>query len=206
MNHSPNKKSVAAGRHLKSTLPEAKKPKRTARAEQRSDEITEITESNVRTIFKCEEEEKEKRTPMDRAVDAITAFCGSMAFVWVHAVWFGTWMGYNLFAGSRGFDPYPFQLLTLVVSLEAIFLSTFILISQNREAVIAERRSHLDLQVNLLAEQENTKTFQILMRIAEKVGASEVGQDEEAVALSKNTKPEELMKEIEEAHKKKTKS
>ena len=156
----------------------------------------ELTQRNVDAILKLEEEARAKRTTVDRMVDAITAFCGSMAFVWVHAVWFGAWVIFNLVRGKDGFDPYPFQLLTLIVSLEAIFLSTFILISQNRDVYIAERRNHLDLQINLLAEQENTKMLLILQQIAEKVGAN---IDHQAhVALREATRPEKLVEQIEQ--------
>src|SRR5207248_9379933 len=93
--------------------------------------------------------------------------------------WFGAWTVANLLPRSPlRFDPYPFQLLTLVVSLEAIFLSTFILISQNRQARLGDRRNHLDLQINLLSEQENTKMLSLLEQIAGRVGVS-VTQDEE---------------------------
>ena len=94
-----------------------------------------------------------------------------MTFVGVHVVLFGGWILLNTFPGLPHFDPFPFTFLTLVVSLEAIFLSTFILISQNLETRISERRSHLDLQLNMLSEQENTKMITILLAIAEKVGA-----------------------------------
>ena len=94
-----------------------------------------------------------------------------MAFVWVHVLWFSVWIIANTAViPIKPIDPYPFSFLTLVVSLEAIFLSTFILISENRQARIDERRNHLDLQINLLAEQEYTKTLQLLEQIANKLG------------------------------------
>jgi uncharacterized membrane protein len=86
--------------------------------------------------------------------------------------------------------------LTLVVSLEAIFLSTFILINQNAETRISERRSHLDLQLNLLSEQENTKMIAILQAIAAKVGA-DLNEDPHLQALSEETIPEKLVEQIE---------
>jgi uncharacterized membrane protein len=114
----------------------------------------------------------------------------------VHAVWFGGWIGENLLRGAAGFDPYPFPLLTLIVSLEAIFLSTFILISQNRDAQLSERRSQLDLQINLLTEQENTKMLTMLEQIAKKVGAN-VSQDPTLAVLEQATQPAELVEQIE---------
>jgi uncharacterized membrane protein len=90
----------------------------------------------------------------DRAADAMTAFSGSMIFVYVHVVWFGAWLLCNegVFGKSLVFDPFPFGLLTLIVSLEAIFLSTFVLISQNRQQARADRRSQSDYENDIRAE------------------------------------------------------
>ena len=120
-----------------------------------------------------------------------------MTFVWVHVIWFGLWMLVNLIPGVHHIDPFPFTFLTLVVSLEAIFLSTFILISQNHDTKLSERRNHLDLQINLLSEQENTQMLMMLKAIAEKVGAN-VRHDDELNALVEETKPQSLLKQIEE--------
>src|SRR6185369_8686847 len=92
-------------------------------------------------------------------------------------------------------DPFPFTFLTLVVSLEAIFLSTFILISQNHDAKISERRNNLDLQINLLSEQENTQMLRILRAVAEKVGAP-LEPAKEVDALTEETKPQQLVNQI----------
>jgi len=115
-----------------------------------------------------------------------------MMFVYVHIVWFGVWIVVNN-TTSVPFDPYPFTFLTLVVSLEAIFLSTFILISQNHDTELAERRNHLDLQINLLAEQENTKILELLQAIAGKVG---VQCDPDIDALLEPVEPKKLVKQI----------
>ena len=94
------------------------------------------------------------QTAQDRASDAITSFAGSMRFVYLHSVWFLVWIVLNvgLLSGALVFDGFPFGLLTLVVSLEAIFLSTFVMISQNREAARADIRSELDFETNVRAE------------------------------------------------------
>lgn len=86
-----------------------------------------------------------------RVADRITAFAGSMPFVYVHVLWFSAWIAVNSL-GPFAFDPFPYGLLTLVVSLEAIFLSTFVLLSQNRETLRAEIRSELDFETNVLSE------------------------------------------------------
>ena len=155
-----------------------------------------LTEQNVETVTRLEEAAREKRTPTDRLAEKIAKFCGSMTFVWIHAVWFGGWILLNLIPGIRHIDPFPFTFLTLIVSLEAIFLSTFILISQNLDSRISERRSHLDLQLNLLSEQENTKMMVVLHAIAVKVGA-DLSEDPHLEALSEETQPERLIEQIE---------
>jgi uncharacterized membrane protein len=99
-----------------------------------------------------------------------------MPFGLAHLAWFGTWIVVNggVLPGFEPFDPYPFSFLTLVVSLEAIFLSIFVLLSQNRLTRQAEKRAHLDLQVNLLAEQESTIALQLLQRICEHLGIGDL--------------------------------
>ena len=94
-------------------------------------------------------------------------------------------------------DPFPFTFLTFIVSLEAIFLSTFILISQNQDTRLSERRNHLDLQINLLSEQENTKMLKMLQIIAEKVGA-EIEPDEDVTVLAQETELEKVVAQIEQ--------
>lgn len=145
-----------------------------------------------------EESARSARTLSDRMADAVAAFCGSMVFVWVHVAWFGGWLLINSIPLFPHFDPFPFTFLTLVVSLEAIFLSTFIMISQTQETKLSERRNKLDLQINLLAEQENTKMLQLLSAIAKKVGA-EAGDDSEIAALQQATQLENLVRQIDEA-------
>jgi len=163
---------------------------------QNGQSVEELTQQNVERVSKLEEAAREQRTATDRIAEAIANFCGSMTFVWVHVIWFGGWILLNVIPGIRHVDPFPFTFLTLIVSLEAIFLSTFILISQNLETRLSERRSHLDLQLNMLSEQENTKMIAILISIAEKVGA-DVSGDPNLEALSEDTLPERLAEQIE---------
>jgi len=156
-----------------------------------------LTKQNVEAISRLEEAAREQRTPADRIADVIAKFCGSMTFVWVHVIWFGSWIGYNVLPGVKQIDPFPFTFLTLVVSLEAIFLSTFILISQNHDTQISERRNHLDLQINLLTEQENTTMISMLRAIADKVGA-DISNDPKVEVMSEETQPDKLVKQIEQ--------
>jgi uncharacterized membrane protein len=90
----------------------------------------------------------------DRAADRVTAFAGSLRFVYLHSIWFGIWIALNigLLSSALVFDEFPFGLLTMIVSLEAIFLSTFVMVSQNRQAARADIRSQLDFENNLRAE------------------------------------------------------
>lgn len=126
-------------------------------------------ESNVLAVSNLEEDQRRDRGFAERLSESIAKFAGSMLFVCIHIMWFGGWIIANTVLGAE-FDPFPFTFLTLVVSLEAIFLSTFILISQNQESKLTERRNQLDLHVNMLAEQENTKMLELLEKIAKKVG------------------------------------
>jgi uncharacterized membrane protein len=94
------------------------------------------------------------RTDQDKLTDRITSFAGSMRFVYLHAAWFGLWIAVNagLFGAALVFDKFPYGLLTMIVSLEAIFLSTFVMISQNRQAARADVRAELDFETNLRSE------------------------------------------------------
>jgi uncharacterized membrane protein len=93
---------------------------------------------------------RQRRGLQDRIADQITAFAGSMAFVYLHVAWFAAWIVVNV-TGWR-FDPFPFGLLTLIVSLEAIFLSTFVMISQNRESARSDLQARQDFETNVLSE------------------------------------------------------
>lgn len=157
-----------------------------------------LTDRNVRTIVDLERSARSTRGAADRLADFIARFCGTMTFAWVHVAWFAAWILFNAWPAIHHPDPYPFTFLTLVVSLEAIFLSTFILISQNQENRITERRGQLDLQVNLLSEQENTKMLRMLQSIGEKVGA-DVSGDPELAVLAESMRPENLVEQIERA-------
>lgn len=112
------------------------------------------------------------RTRTEKFADFVSSSVGSIPFFIFHVYWFIAWvvLNSNFIPGIEPFDPYPYGLLTMVVSLEAIFLSIFILLSQNRAANIDRLREELDLQVNLIAEEEITKSLEILARISDKLG------------------------------------
>jgi uncharacterized membrane protein len=158
-----------------------------------------LTGRNVERIRALEAREHSKAKASERIADAIANFSGSIAFVWITVGMIGGWMGANMLLpkGDR-LDPFPFPLLTLVLSIEAIFLSIFILMSQNRAARISDKRSHLDLQLTLLSEQENTKMLLMLEQIGKAVGAA-VTPDPEVEVLEEATQPEALSRQIDEA-------
>ena len=111
------------------------------------------------------------RSRLERFVDHLNYYASSTPFLVAHAIWFGVWIAWNTgLLGLKKFDPFPFGLLTMVVSLEAIFLSIFVLMSQQRESAIAELREELGLQVSLRVEQEVTKTLQLVAGLYTRMG------------------------------------
>jgi uncharacterized membrane protein len=171
-----------------------------------------IVRKNIAAVMKAQHEVTQARTTQARISDVITKFSGSMAFVYIHAVWFGLWILLNVglihIPHISEFDPFPFSLLTMIVSLEAILLSTFVLISQNRLAQVNERRAELDLQVNLLAEQKATKILDMLDQMARELdGMSHrfnLKPDPEVQALKVSPEPQEVLAVIDETVKDET--
>jgi uncharacterized membrane protein len=157
------------------------------------------TSRNIQAITQLEREALHDRTRSEKVSDQVAKFSGSMLFVWFHVAWFGFWMliNLNLIPGIEPFDPFPFSLLTMMVSLEAIFLSTFVLISQNRANQQADKRAHLDLQVNLLSEQEMTKVLEMLKMLCEHNGLKITAQDRDVKDLIAATDLHELARELE---------
>jgi uncharacterized membrane protein len=152
---------------------------------------------NIQEICKIEDENLHARSAAERLGDRIAQQGGKIWFIELHIVWFGIWVLLNSgkLAAVKPFDPFPYPFLTLVVSLEAIFLSLFILMSQNRASVHADRRAHLDLQINLLAELESSKTLALLKALCEHHGLS-CSQDPELAELISRTKPAEILQAL----------
>ena len=167
------------------------------RPETHNPNLTNAIERYIRTIIHLRMKAAGERTAEERAADSITSFSGRMLFVYLNAAFFAAWFLLNSgVTGVRPFDPYPYGLLTMIVSLEAIFLSTFVLISQNRMADQAEHRADLDLHIDLLTEYELTRVLQMLDAVHHKLGI-EASQDAELVELERETNPEEVLAEIE---------
>jgi uncharacterized membrane protein len=163
--------------------------------------LADIIEQNIHTLTELRQRALGQRTSEDRLADAITSFAGSMRFVYIHVIWFGLWIMINLgWLGIEPFDPFPFGLLTMVVSLEAIFLATFVMVSQNRMSVEADRRADLDLQIGILTEYEMTLVLRMLDAIQDKLGIDNEG-DTELVALEQIVRPEAVLEEMDRVQK-----
>ncbi|HYY36653.1 MAG TPA: DUF1003 domain-containing protein [Xanthobacteraceae bacterium] len=153
---------------------------------------------NIRMLQERREREDATATFEERIAGAITRFTGTMRFVYLHILAYGFWILANLgvIPGVPEFDP-SFVILAMVASVEAIFLSTFILITQNRMSSAADKRAELDLQISLLAEHEVTRLVALLSSIADRLGI-ETEIDDEVEELKKDVAPERVLDEIEE--------
>jgi uncharacterized membrane protein len=152
---------------------------------------------NIEAVRKLDEEFTRNRTFSDRVADGIGGFTGSLKFVIVHALWIAGWLLWNSFAAKElRWDPFPFILLSVMVSCEAIFLSTFVLMKQNRMSKREDMRAHLDLQINLLSEREMTLVLQLLQRISTRLGVRPSGNDIDE--LVEETSVEALATELRE--------
>lgn len=157
--------------------------------------LSSVVERNIRTIIQLRLKAARERSLQDRIADAITAYSGRMLFVYVHIGWFSLWILLNTGRlGMPPFDPFPYGLLTMIVSLEAIFLSTFVLLSQNRLSEEVEHRANLGLQIGLLTEHELTRVVQMLDAIQDKMGIK--NDASELADLEMETRPEDVLAEI----------
>jgi uncharacterized membrane protein len=132
-------------------------------------------QKNIETILKLENESVKSLSPVEHIADKVTTFAGSTPFIIIHIIWFAGWILLNcsMIPGIKPFDPFPFSFLTLVVSLEAIFLTLLVLMSQNRMTKEADKRAHLDLQINMLDEQETTMILRMVQKITKHLGLEE---------------------------------
>ena len=161
------------------------------------DGLTDTLRGNIDRLHARARQEARDAPLAARLSDTITRFAGSMTFVAVHLVLYGGWIAVNLgwVPGVRPFDP-TFVVLAMEASVEAIFLSTFVLISQNRMAAVADRRAALDLHINLLAEHELSRVADLVARIAERVGVE--AQDEGFQEITRNVEPEQVLDALDE--------
>jgi uncharacterized membrane protein len=159
--------------------------------------LADVIDRNIDTLERLREEQARRRSLQSVLADAITSFSGRMVFIYLHAIWFGLWIAINqgLVPGVQPFDRFPYGLLTMIVSLEAIFLSTFVLISQNRLSDAAEARADLHLHIGLLTEHEVTHVLQMLDGMRQHLGIAAEG-DTELAQLEMETRPEDVLAEI----------
>ncbi len=164
-----------------------------------ADAANETVQGNIRTIIALQEEQDSQRSLSNRIGDAIGTFAGTVTFVLLHLALFAVWAAVNtgIMPIVPQWDPYPFSLLTMIVSMEGVLLTTFVLIKQNRMGSRADRRNHLDLQINLLTEKEVTKVIQMLERISAHMGIEHDVVDAEAVEMGQVTAVGELARELE---------
>ena len=159
------------------------------------------TLKNVGAVSRLEREGLEMRSTAERISDAITRTTGSFGSITLHVVILFSWVVINLdwVPGLKPFDPFPFGVLTLIVSTEGVLLAIMILISQNRMVRQSERRAHLDLQINLLAEQEATLVLHQLQRISHKLGLEPDDRDAEARALLEQTDVDYMVRHLDKS-------
>lgn len=166
-----------------------------------SDQIAENpTQFNIAAIAKLEEEALDRRTRTERQSDAVVKFIGSPKFLLLHVILVAGWISVNLnlIPGVNAFDPFPFGILALFVSSESVFLTIFVLISQNRMSRQAERRAHLDLQVGMLAEQELTMVLQMLQKLCNHVGVDVKSANKQVQGFSESTDVRRLASELDD--------
>lgn len=158
------------------------------------------SESHIDSIVRQEEEALEQRSSSECLADTVSLFAGSLPFIAVHLVFLLAWLLVNEgeIPWARPFDPYPFSLLGVIVSMEAVILSSFIIMRQNRMMRRGERRDHLNLQVDLLAEKEITKVLQMVRAICGHMELKDIMADRDIHELSQNTSIESLSQTLED--------
>lgn len=157
-------------------------------------------EFNIEAIAKLEHDFLQRRTIIERVSEAVTKFIGSIGFLLINVGFVVGWIAINrhLIPDLMVFDPFPFGILAIIISSESLVLTIFVLISQNRMTRQAERRSHLDLQVGMLAEQEMTTMLQMLQKVCQHLGVNVESAREEVEQFSNATDVQKLATELDE--------
>ena len=158
------------------------------------------TQYNIDTIAKLEHDALDRRTLTERVSDVITKLVGNVGFLVAQLLLVSGWclVNVHVIPGLKAFDPFPFGVLALVVSSESVFLTIFVLISQSRIGRQSERRSHLDLQVGMLSEQELTTILQMLQKLCQHLGVNVDSSKQEVQSFSKTTDVHKLASELED--------
>lgn len=165
--------------------------------------VRRTTEKNIKSILKLEEKDEQELSAFHRFSHMVGGFVGTIYFILVQCVFVLLWIGLNMHpsAKAHAFDPYPFPLLSIVLALEAVLLTSFVLIRQNAIDLRSERRNHLDLQINLLAEKEATSILKILREIADHLDL-EVSSEAEHEELAADTAVENIARDLRSKEKK----
>ena len=162
-------------------------------------DLNSVIEKNIRTLNELHKNVESKRSLHQKFADATAAFVGSAGAFYAHVVIFSVWILINCLAIFKQlhFDPYPFELLSMFASIEAIFLTTIVLINQKRSKLLTERREDLDLQISLFSEHELTRLIRVVDLIAKKLEIE--FQDAESLdEQKKDIAPEAVLKRIDE--------
>jgi uncharacterized membrane protein len=163
-------------------------------------ELAQVLDRNIQALLRRRQREEQAQRREDRLAARITAFTGSMAFVYLHLVFFGLWIVANVpIVPWPKFDP-SFVILAMFASVEAIFLSTFVLITQNRMAALANKRDDLNLQISLLSEHEVTRLIKLVSQIAQRLEIEE-GSNPELADLMRDVDPEKVLDSLGDAAK-----
>jgi uncharacterized membrane protein len=157
------------------------------------------TQSNIEAIAKMEHASLDRRTLTERASDAITKLVGNPGFLLAQLMLLIGWglLNLHIIPGVKPFDPFPFGVLALLVSSEGVFLTIFVLVRQSRMARQSERRSHLDLQVSMLSEQELTTIIQMLQKLCQHSGVNVDSSEKEVQSFSEATEIHKLASDLE---------
>jgi uncharacterized membrane protein len=163
--------------------------------------LTPTAKKNIRAIADVEQQLLRKRSIIERMGSAVARFFGSMPFIVAHGFLLGGWILWNTnhLRPLRPFDPYPFPFLSLLVGIEFILLTTFVLMNQKYQMRREEHWSHLHLQLSMLTEQEITKNLELLSRLCERMGLPNLSRDEELMNLSRPTPVSAIAGEIEKS-------
>ncbi|MEI9998916.1 MAG: DUF1003 domain-containing protein [Verrucomicrobiota bacterium] len=159
-------------------------------------EVDAISRENVETIGRIQREAEGHRSVSEFVADGFAKAIGSWTFIILQSILLAAWVTANVIHVLKPWDPYPFILLNLALSFQAAYASPIIMMSQNRQARLADQRNHLALQIALLAEQEDTQTLQLLRKICEKLDIQVDG--ETTRGLEQSTNPETLIRQIKE--------
>jgi uncharacterized membrane protein len=158
--------------------------------------LSRAARKNIAAVRDLEAEVRRDRTRIDRVTDALSGFAGSPRFLAAQALAVGLWIAANTVPGLPRFDPYPFEFLNFALAVEAILLSTIVLMAQNRQGRESAVQTELQLQVGLLAEQETTKMLEMLRAIHARLGLDAAAKDPELKEMIQTTQVEVIADEL----------